>query len=186
MGGLEVAIVAPTNEYQCEDNNVNRSRPITVAFAVAVAACSTSGTKLDPESAAQSASYATAEVELVGTGGLGGFMTRSVVRGSGPSFLHTMHRICSVPNCQAALDSAAGSLRRSASDSLFATIDRAAAFNLKDDYGITVGGADMVTYTLRVTMGDRTKTVRADDGTMPEPMRRIAEALRATIAAARR
>jgi hypothetical protein len=169
-----------------EDNTVKRSRLIRAAFAVAAIACSTNGARLDPESAAKSASYATADVELVGTGGLGGFMTRSLVRGSGPSFLYTMHRICSVPNCQAALDSATGGLRRSASDSLFATIDAAAPWNLKDDYGITVGGADMVTYTMRVTIGDRTKTVRADDGTMPEPMRRIAEALRATIAAARR
>jgi hypothetical protein len=57
---------------------------------------------------------------------------------------------------------------------------------LKDNYGRTVGGADMFTYTLRVQIGDRTKTVIADDGTMPEQMRRISEALRATIAAARR
>ena len=169
-----------------EDNNVNRSRLITIAFAVAAVACSTSGSRLDPESAGQAATYAAAEVELVGTGGLGAFMTRSLVRGAGPTFLHTMHRICSVPNCQAALDSASGNLRRSASDSLFAIIDRAGPFNLKEDYGITVGGADMVTYTMRVSIGDRTKNIRADDGTMPEPMRRIAEALRATIAAARR
>jgi hypothetical protein len=165
---------------------VNRSHLIGLGLAIAAAACSTSGATLDPESAAQHASYSTAEVELVGTGGLGGFMTRSFVRGSGPTFLYTMHRICSVPSCQAAIDSASGNLRRSASDSLFAAIDRATPFTLKDDYGITVGGADMVTYTLRVTIGDRTKTVRADDGTMPEPMRRIAEALRATIAAVRR
>jgi hypothetical protein len=164
---------------------MKRSRLITAAFAFVVIACSTNGTRLDPESAA-TASYANAEVELVGTGGLGGFMTRSIVRGSGPTFLHTMHRICSVPSCQAALDSASGGLRRAASDSLFATIDAASPFTLKDDYGITVGGADMVTYTMRVTIGDRTKTVRADDGTMPEPMRRVAEALRAAIAAARR
>jgi len=115
-----------------EDNTVKRSRLIRAAFAVAAIACSTNGARLDPESAAKSASYATADVELVGTGGLGGFMTRSLVRGSGPSFLYTMHRICSVPNCQAALDSASGGLRRSVSDSLFATIDAAAPWNLKD------------------------------------------------------
>jgi len=44
----------------------------------------------------------------------------------------------------------------------------------------------MVTYTVRVTILGRTKTLRADDGTMPEPLRRIEEAVRSTVDAARR
>jgi hypothetical protein len=148
-------------------------------------ACSTTGTAIDQESAAR-ATFATAEVELVAEGGLGGMMLRSLVQGSGPTFLQTTHRICSVPSCQAAIDSASGALKTSAADSLFATIERQDPFKLKDDYGHTVGAADMFGYTLRVKIGDRTKTVHADDGTMPEPMRRISEALRATIAAARK
>jgi hypothetical protein len=154
---------------------------ISVAVA-ATAACSSTA----PSTDVARASYAAAEVEIVADGGLGGFTMRSFVRGSGPAFLYTMHRICSVPSCQAALDSASGSVGVSAADSLFAVVEREAPFNLRDDYGRTVGAADMFTYTMRVKIGDRTKTVHADDGTMPAPMRRIAEALRATIAAARR
>jgi hypothetical protein len=145
-------------------------------------ACSSAGTSIDSQATAR----ATSEIELVAEGGLGGMMLRSLVRGGGPTFLQTTHRICSVPSCQAAIDSASGTIKATTADSLFATIERENPFNLKDNYGRTVGGADMFTYTLRVQIGDRTKTVIADDGTMPEQMRRISEALRATIAAARR
>jgi hypothetical protein len=164
---------------------VNRQNHFALIFAAAaiVVACSSSGTAIDP---AVLATHATSEVEIVADGGLGGFTTQSLVRGNGPSFLYTMHRICSVPSCQPAIDSAAGSVAAASAESLFAAVDRESPFSLKDDYGLTVGAADMFTYTLRVKIGDRVKTIRADDGTMPAPMRRIAESLRATIAAARR
>jgi hypothetical protein len=132
------------------------------------------------------ARYSSSEVELVGEGGLAAFMTRHRVQGSGPSYLFTRHRICSVPSCQPALDSASGPLATRSADSLFAVIEGLNPFALKDDYGITVGGADMITYTLRVNIGGRSKTIRADDGTMPEAMRKITDALRATIDAARK
>lgn len=141
----------------------------------------------DPANASlDHARYSGAEVELVGEGGLAAFMTRHRVQGSGPNYLFTRHRICSVASCQAALDSASGPLVTRSADSLFAVIEGLNPFALKDDYGITVGGADMITYTLRVNIGGRSKTIRADDGTMPEAMRKIADALRATIDAARK
>jgi hypothetical protein len=43
----------------------------------------------------------------------------------------------------------------------------------------------MVTYTLRVVFANETKTVRADDGTMPPAMRQIVQAIHGIIAAAR-
>jgi hypothetical protein len=166
-------------------NRTHHSALIFAATATLIAAgCSSNGASLDP--ALRAAAYTTSEVELTADGGLGGFTTRSLVRGNGLSFLYTMHRICSVPSCQPAIDSAAGSVSAATADSLFAAVEREAPFDLNEDYGITVGAADMFTYTLRVKIGDRTKTIRADDGTMPAPMRRIAEALRASIAAARR
>ena len=159
-------------------------RPSRLAFLmIATVACSRGGSSVDP---ALAASVAASEVEIVADGGLGGFTMRSLVRGNGPAFLYTMHRICSVSSCQAAIDSAAGSVAASAAESLFSVVEKEAPFTLKDDYGLTVGAADMFTYTMRVRIGDRTKTVRADDGTMPAPMRRISEALRGTIAGARR
>jgi hypothetical protein len=44
----------------------------------------------------------------------------------------------------------------------------------------------MMGYTVRVTSAGKTKTIHADDGTMPPPMRRIIDAVRHTIAGARR
>jgi hypothetical protein len=141
----------------------------------------------DPSSANYDhARYVSAEIELVGEGGLAAFATRHRVRGDGPSYLYTRHRICSVPSCQPAIDSAAGTLATRSADSLFALAEGLNVFSLKDDYGITVGGADMITYSLRVNVGGRSKTIRADDGTMPEPMRKLTDAVRATIDAARR
>jgi hypothetical protein len=43
----------------------------------------------------------------------------------------------------------------------------------------------MVTYTLRVVFDNTTKTVRADDGTMPAAMRKMVDALHGIVAAGR-
>jgi len=43
----------------------------------------------------------------------------------------------------------------------------------------------MMSYTLRITAGGSTRTVTADDGTMPDAMRRIVDGLRTSIATAR-
>ena len=154
--------------------------------ALAITACSTTAATLGPDTAARAPAYSTSEVEIDGEGGLGGFATHWFVSGSERSYLYTMHRICSVPNWQPAVDSASGAIAADAADSLSAQIDRSAPFSLSDDYGITVGGADMITYTVRITVGSRTKTIRADDGTMPVPVRRILDAVRTTITSARR
>jgi hypothetical protein len=155
--------------------------------AAALVACSGMSSAGDPATATlDHARYSASEVELVGEGGLAAFMTRHRVQGSGPSFLFTRHRICSVSSCQAALDSASGPMQTRSADSLFAVIEGLNPFALKDDYGITVGGADMITYTLRVNIAGRSKTIRADDGTMPEAMRKIADAVRVSVEAARK
>lgn len=83
------------------------------------------------------------------------------------------------------MDSASGQLSPSAADSLFTIIVAASPFSLSGDYGHTANSADMVTYTLTVTLPSGTKTIRADDGTMPPPMRRIVEGVHGVISAAR-
>jgi hypothetical protein len=163
-----------------------RKLAVAGAMALAILAACARHDPIASPSTADPARYGGAQVEIVGDGGLGAFVTRSLIVHDSPTFLFTRHRICSVPSCQPALDSAAGALSATVADALFATIERNDPFALKDDYGITQGGADMVTYTVRVTILGRTKTVRADDGTMPEPLRRIEEAVRSTVDAARR
>ena len=73
-----------------------------------------------------------------------------------------------------------------ASDSLFSLIWAQSPMSLEGDYGTTPNSADMVTYTLRFTFDGTTRTVRADDGTMPPAMRRIVAAVQEIVDASRR
>jgi|SRR5215213_10274581 len=125
-----------------------------------------------------------AKIELVEEGGIAALLTNNVVRHDDRAFVYTRRHICN--NGCAPLDSAAGTLSPSATDSLFSIAWSQGPFALKDDYGPTKGGADMITYTLHMTFDGKTKTVRADDGTMPEQMRQIVSAIHGTISAARR
>ena len=125
-----------------------------------------------------------AQVEIVAEGGIAALSMNHVVRHDDRFFLATTRRIC--PGSCAALDSTSGSLSPAATDSLFNIVLAQSPFALKDNYGITRTGADMMAYTVRVTANGATKTIRADDGTMPEPLRRIVDVVRATISAARR
>ena len=124
-------------------------------------------------------------LELVEEGGIAAFLTTQTVRHDDRAFTFVRRHICST-NCPAPLDSASGSLSVAASDSLFSIVSSAQPGTLKDDYGTTAGGADMITYTLRVTFDNATKSVRADDGTMPSAMRKIVDAIHGTVAAARK
>jgi len=83
------------------------------------------------------------------------------------------------------MDSASGTLSAAAADSLFSFIWSQAPMQLHDDYGTTHGAADMFEYTLRITFDGVTKTVHADEGTMPAEMRQIVTILGATIDSAR-
>lgn len=126
-----------------------------------------------------------ARVELVEEGGIAAFSTTYTVRHDDRAFAFSRRHICSA-NCPAPLDSASGSLSVVASDSLFNVVVSAQPGTLKDDYGVTPNSADMVTYTLRVVLDNATKTVRADDGTMPSPMRKIVDAIHGIVAATRK
>jgi len=126
-----------------------------------------------------------AKIELTEEGGIAALATDQIVRHDDRFFLYTRRHICS-QSCGAPLDSLTGTLSPSATDSLFSVVWAQSPFALKDDYGATAGGADMITYTVRMTFDGTTKTVRADDGTMPPPMRQIVDVIHATISAARK
>jgi hypothetical protein len=125
-----------------------------------------------------------ARVQLTEEGGIAAFFTAHLVRHDDRYFSVVRRRICLPPNCGAPLDTAAGTLSPAATDSLF-NIVLAQASSLETDYGVTPNGADMITYTLQITKGSTAKTIRADDGTMPPPMRRIVEAVHGIVSAAR-
>lgn len=125
-----------------------------------------------------------AKIELVEEGGLAAIVTDRLVRHDDRFFVYTRRQFCG-QTCGAPTDSVSGTLSPAATDSLFNIVWSQSPFTLRDDYGTTNGAADMVTYTVRMTFDGRTKTIRADDGTMPPPMRQIVDAIRGTIFAAR-
>ncbi|HYD51288.1 MAG TPA: hypothetical protein VEA99_01625 [Gemmatimonadaceae bacterium] len=118
-------------------------------------------------------------------GGLGSLWIRESVDGATGQWLATTHRICSVPQCQAAMDSATGTFDAATIASLMETVDFARLWTLADDYGRTPNSADMMDHTLKVRYDGRDKTVHGDDGTFPEPARRVSTALHEAIWKAR-
>jgi hypothetical protein len=125
-----------------------------------------------------------AKIELVEEGGIAAILIDRVVRHDDRFFLYTRRQICN-QGCAAPSDSVTGTLSPAATDSLFTVVWSQSPFTLKDDYGTSKGAADMIAYTLRMTFDGTTKTIRADDGTMPPPMRQIVDVIRGTISAAR-
>jgi hypothetical protein len=148
-----------------------------------LAACATTST--GPGPIVDWVSFNTGKVELTEEGGIAALSMRRLVRHDDRFYLYTQSRLCG-STCQPAIDSASGTLSVAATDSLFGMIVAEGLGSLKDDYGTTRNAADMMTYTLRITFNDATKSVRADDGTMPPEMRRILAAVHATISAARK
>jgi hypothetical protein len=125
------------------------------------------------------------KVEVIAEGGIAGLDIRHVVSQDDRFFVYTQRRLCT-NNC-AASDSASGTLSVAASDALFNLVFAQLPFDLKNDYGTSRGAADMMEYTIRITIGgDAVKTIRADDGTMPEQLRRIVSAVQSTVSAARK
>jgi len=158
---------------------------ILIALVSAFIAGCAKDTPTDATQLSQDKNATGSKVEVIAEGGIAALDIRHVVRQDDRVFVYTQRHLCN-NNC-AASDSASGSLSKDASDALFTTIFAQLPFDLKDDYGTSHGAADMMEYTIRVTIGgDAVKTIRADDGTMPEQLRRIVSAVLATVSAARK
>jgi len=131
------------------------------------------------------ATFNGARVEVSAQGGLAGIYLKDAASHDDRSYVRVQRHICA-QNCGAPMDSTAGVMSAAATDSLFNIVLEQARLLDKTDYGATKGGADMMFYTLKVTAGGSTRTVTADDGTMPDAMRRIVDVVRTSIAAAQR
>ena len=128
----------------------------------------------------------TTEVEVYETGGIAGFVSDYLVRKESGTFVYSRRRPCTTAPCPPAIDSAMGVLSRAAADSLFAAVTRDTLGLHAADFGTTRSAADMIAYVVRLRSSGEVRTdARADDGTMPPPMRRIVEAVHAAISAAR-
>src|SRR5215207_5013685 len=118
-------------------------------------------------------------------GGLGGLWIRRAVDGDALTYVATTHRICSVPQCQAAIDSASGKISAESARAIAEAANRAAFWQLRSDYGRTPNSADMFTHVVRVQAPGRAKTVTGDDGSLPEAARAVEEAVERAVSAAR-
>jgi hypothetical protein len=156
-----------------------------VLFAASVAACSHTGTVSGPIAVDNFGSLNEAVVDVSAEGGIAALSVSHHVVHDSRAYVYRQRHLCA-QNCGAPLDSASGTLGAGVTDSLFNIVLAESPFDLKDDYGITAQAADMMFYTLTVKANGVTKTIRADDGTMPPPMRRIVASVRDVIAAARK
>jgi hypothetical protein len=165
---------------------MNISRCAAATALLLLGACAGRATSNDSPVANDSfGSLNGAAVRLETTGGFAALSTSYRAQHDDGSYAYTLRHICST-SCGAAIDSGAGTLAPNVADSLFSIIAAASPLGLEKDYGRTTGGADMLEYTLRIDYEGETKIVHADDGTMPDSMRRIVDAVRGMLAPARK
>ena len=156
-----------------------------VALAAFAAACSNTGTAGGPVAVDDFGSFNKATVDVTAEGGIAALSSRHRVAHDDRGYVYVMRHLCA-QNCGAPLDSASGALAANVTDSLFNIVLEQARLLTKDDYGITGQAADMMVYTLTISANGTVKTVRADDGTMPPPMRQIVSSVRDVIQGARK
>jgi hypothetical protein len=155
------------------------------AFSLLLAACSRAGTANGPVGVDDFGSFNSAVVDVTAEGGIAGLSIRHHVSHDDHAFAYAQRHLCA-QNCGAPMDTASGTLTPAVTDSLFNIVLEQARALTKSDYGITGQAADMMVYTLTITANGNVKTVRADDGTMPSPMRQIVASVRDVIGAARK
>ena len=156
-----------------------------VAIAAFSAACSNAGTSGAPVSVDNFGSFNNASVEVVAEGGIAALSIRHRASHDDHAFVYAQRHLCA-QSCGALMDSASGTLSAAVADSLFNIVLAQSPFDLKDNYGTTGQAADMMVYTVTISANGLTKTIRADDGTMPQPVRQIVQSLRGVIDAARK
>jgi hypothetical protein len=153
-------------------------------LSAALTACS-SAASLSVPGRLDAAGLSGATIDVSAQGGYAGVSTRHVASHDDRRFVYVSRHVCA-QHCGAPSDSVSGTLSQAATDSLFNVLITNDPFSLRDDYGLTRNAADMFEYTVRLTANGGTKTIRFDDGTMPEPMRQILSAVRSSVSAARR
>lgn len=160
-----------------------RIAPLMIGLLLgAASACATASPTLDPT--ADRAALRGAEVEIDAQGGIAALATMQRVDHDTRSFTATQRRICG-NSCGAPLDSASGTISEHAADSLFTLVLQSSQTLTSDDYGATRNGADMMAYTIRISFAGQTRTIRGDDGSVPDAAHQIINVVRQTISTAR-
>ena len=148
-----------------------------------VAACASNAATESIQPQLDQLSSSGAKIEISAVGGIAALAVNHSIRHDDRTYVYTLRRICN--DLCPATDSSSGTISTVIVDSIF-NAALPAAFALKDDYGVTANGADMMSYVVRVSANGTTKTIKADDGSMPPALRQIVTGVRATIDAARK
>jgi hypothetical protein len=180
-------LVGLCRRFHCNNNNVMRNRIRSIAIlsglALGTAACS-STTATSTVSFDDFGSFNGARVEVVAEGGIAALSQIDRIDHDSRGFVHVMRHLCAT-NCGAPMDSAQGIISAAAADSIF-NILLSRKILYKEDYGSTRGAADMMEYTVRITSGGTTKTIKGDDGSIPDSLREVISAIRGAVSAARK
>lgn len=117
---------------------------------------------------------AESQITVRRSGGVAGTETEATVDGSRLTYAIVTRPICeSSISCPPPSDAANGAIAADDARALFARVNREGVFELKDDYGISPTLRDGYVHELTLRIGDRTKTVRADDATQPPQLGRV-------------
>lgn len=129
---------------------------------------------------------AESRVTIRRSGGIAGIETEATVDGARLTYAIVTRRICeSSVSCPTPTDAATGPIDAADARALFARIDQEGVFDLKDDYGISPTLRDGFVHELTLRLGERGKTVRADDATQPPQLARVEEEVMEAIRKAR-
>jgi hypothetical protein len=112
------------------------------------------------------------------TGGIGGISERYTIDGTGPTW--TVERGWHTCETDACPNRVSGPLDAGVARELFASLD-GWFFRLRSDYGETRDAADLFMYEISVRRDGRTKTVKGDDMSVPEPVHRLVSEVRRII-----
>jgi hypothetical protein len=161
---------------------MQRNRAL-IALTSTVAACASTTATESTQPRLDQISSSGAKIEISAVGGIAALAINHSIRHDDRGYVYTQRHICN--DLCPATDSASGTISTVIVDSIFKAA-LPAALALKDDYGTTPNGADMMSYTLRVTANGTTKTIKADDGSMPPELRQVVTGVRVVIDAARK
>jgi hypothetical protein len=160
-----------------------RVRTVLGSTILAVA-CGCASSSPTVESGSDFDSFNGARVEVRAEGGFAALSIGQTIDHDTRAFSYSQRRMCGT-SCPAPMDSASGTLSPAVNDSIFNVILQDARTLSRDDYGTTKNAADMMTHTIRLTANDRVRTIRGDDGTLPDAARHIVNTVREAISAAR-
>jgi hypothetical protein len=161
--------------------NLLRRSASAAALVLAATACGTvlaaDGEVPDPENPAA--------LDVEATGGIAALRQHTHVDSATGHFSYTVARLCPPQETCPLVHSQEGVLTREAVDALFRRVMQPDFRQLRKDYGTTEYGADMMGYVVTIHANGLTRSISADDGTMPTILAQFIHDVSGVVLAAR-